>query len=390
MRRAPREQPQTAKPVGARPQDAGASVATRGARALAVVALGALPLLAACHAIFGPDDDQSWWYYCDESSCYRCNRRGCELGGGALGCAQDEQCPGGSCDLQSGRCVSNPRSCNVTSECASGYVCLGGSCSPGHEPCTDDAACGAGAYCQNGVCKDSRTCDSSKPCTSGFVCDERGSCVPDLGPRTCKTGSQCGGGLCLDGQCAKCSGDCGGGKTCQFGVHCGSGRACLDGQCTSSCKSDSDCGSAQQCKSKVCVTRNDGCVANSDCSAGQVCVDSTCHADCTKSGKCSASGDVCSSALEAADGSKRRICTADHAAKPECKLTKDCQNNEQCVNGVCRTVCTESKDCENCNDGPVCGSGGFCMTASENKPQCKVNKDCKSGQVCLDSSCTTL
>lgn len=84
-----------------------------------------------------------------------------------------------------------------------------------------------------------------------------------------------------------------------------------------------------------------------------------------------------------------RVCLPNTAASYECKLNKDCTGGELCVNGVCRTACVTPEDCAVCEDGPVC-SKGFCMTAVEASPQCNINADCTAGKVCLNAQCVSL
>jgi hypothetical protein len=50
----------------------------------------------------------------------------------------------------------------------------------------------------------------------------------------------------------------------------------------------------------------------------------------------------------------------------------------------------KTEDCAACSDGPVCGPGGFCMTAVEASPQCTTNAQCSGGKVCLNAQCKAL
>jgi hypothetical protein len=351
---------------------------------------------AGCHIMV--DDDQQWWYYCDATGCYRCDARGCEFPpdhNNPFYCYEDSDCPSGSCDQVRGVCVSNPSKCDVSKDCSAGYVCVSGSCTPGRTPCPKDDACGDGAYCSNGKCKDSCRCKGDQDCQDkmgdGFVCDPRGSCIPgQTGPKSCTDAKGCGEGMCVDGKCGTCTGDCGGGQSCTLQVHCGEGRACLNGQCVNSCSKPSDCGSTQTCKSNICVGKGPGtCVKDSDCGSGQLCINKVCHADCTSSGTCSNAADVCSAVITVGQQSLK-ACVPNHSAKPQCTLTKDCEGGEQCVNGICRTTCAKTEDCEVCDDGPVCGPGGFCMTQQEVKPDCTANSDCTGGKFCLNTQCVAL
>jgi hypothetical protein len=359
-------------------------------RSLLIASLPVALLLTGCHIILGPEEgEQDWWYYCNEAHCYRCNVDYCEIEGSD--CMVEGCPPNMFCDPGSRTCKSKS-GCKTSKECGEESVCIGGRCVPDRGPCKDDAACGAGAYCSNGTCVDTGLCSKDGDCAKygkGFVCDSRGTCVPGPPTQSCSDGKSCPGGLCVDATCGSCAGTCGGGKSCQLNAHCGTGRVCLDAKCTNSCSKDSDCGTAQRCKSKVCVPGTGSCVKNTDCGSGKLCVNKTCHQDCTTSGKCSNSFDVCSSGVVTGDIAVK-FCFADTAAKPECKVTGDCSGGELCVDGVCRTSCVKTEDCAACDDGPVCGPGGFCMTSAEANPKCKVSAECDSGKSCLNAQCVTL
>jgi hypothetical protein len=349
--------------------------------------------LAGCHLISGPHEGrQEWWYFCDQSGCYRCTVQGCEIPGSY--CSYDGQCPAGmTCDPYDSVCKSK-NECQTTSQCGSGYVCTGGKCVPARTPCDSNQACGDGAYCSNGTCKNTGKCANDSDCKkfgTNYECDSRGTCVPGAPPvASCQSGSACGDGLCVDGSCASCTGDCGGGKTCQFNKHCGDGRVCLDGQCTSSCKTKADCGAGQTCDADVCVPdKGSFCLKNADCGSGKVCANNACYEDCTLTGKCSSAKDACGSTLTLGSATMR-LCFPDYTARPECKVNKDCTGGELCVNAVCRTSCAKTEDCAVCPDGPVCGPGGFCMTAEEAAPQCTTNAGCSDGKVCLNGQCKAL
>jgi hypothetical protein len=355
-----------------------------------LLALLPLSLLSACQYIDGPRGGRTdSWYYCDQFGCVLCHPSGC---GSAGFCYSDSDCPDNQyCDPYYSVCKTKA-GCTVSAECGIGQICQAGTCMPGTFPCTSNGACGAGGYCSNGTCKNSGLCSKDSDCAgfgSSFVCDTRGSCVPSTIPQppTCQSGSACTDGLCLDGSCGSCSGDCGGAATCQFDNHCGTGRVCLDAQCTSKCSTAADCGSAQACKSGVCVPDTTGfCTKNIDCGTGKACLNNTCYAICT--GTCANAKDVCVDPI-GVGSVQTKLCKPNHAAQPQCKLTKDCTGGEQCVNGICRTVCTKTEDCAACPAGPVCGVGGFCMTAIENAPQCASSAQC-AGKECLNGQCTTL
>jgi hypothetical protein len=361
-------------------------------QALAGLSLVALCGLAACHIVVSEPDEgvRSWWYYCDEYGCYRCDSSGCLF--------PEYLCESGDCAVcrpEDEDCSPTTVLCDEMRHCSRGQICLDGVCGQKPAPCREPADCGDGAYCSNGACVPSGLCDRDADCRSvgaDFGCDERGSCAPaPKGPTTCAEPTDCGdGGMCVDGLCGTCSGDCGGGDTCELDAHCGDGRACVDAQCVNHCDKDEQCGSNQRCNVELglCLAAPQSCGADVQCAAGSVCVNGTCYADCTSDGACASAADVCSDPLTVGD-TQARVCVADHSARPECALSKDCTDNEQCVNGVCRTVCAAEVDCASCDDGPVCGKGGFCMTADEATPQCKSSDDCDASQICRDSRCIT-
>lgn len=359
---------------------------------LAMLALG---YLAGCHILVSDPGDsggRSWWYYCDEFGCYRCDAAGCIF--------PDYLCASGDCgDCRDGSCGSEPLSCEVMADCSRGQRCLDNVCSSRQtEPCHEHSECGSGAYCSDGVCQVGGLCEAPSDCVGlgeGFACDGRGCCVPGTrGPSSCENASDCGaGGICVDGLCGTCEGDCGGGKTCELDRHCGEGRACLDGQCVNRCvDDDAACASSQVCNPVlgICLAREpEGCAAQDACGAGKVCVDGSCHLDCTSDGSCDNSADRCSDVLTVGERDAR-ACVTDHSAQPECALSRECSDNEQCVNGVCRTTCIDQADCAHCDDGPVCGKGGFCMTEYEASPECTTNEECGGGRLCLDAHCKTI
>ncbi|MBW2736110.1 MAG: hypothetical protein JRH20_27305 [Deltaproteobacteria bacterium] len=368
-----------------------------------IVAFVAAIAFSGCHTMFGPDDERDWWYFCDDTGCYRCTAEGCTFPDQRDWCSYGEPCPydeagvpgddGGLVTPDAG--PVGPTTCRLTAECGTGYVCIEGSCTVGRTPCASNESCGSGAYCNDGACKDSELCVAHDDCAAklgeGFVCDERGSCVPGTPPpKSCTSTGECGSdGLCVDALCGSCEGDCGGGLTCEFQVHCGDERSCVDGRCTSTCQTKADCGSAQVCQTNLCLLPTEQCVADSDCGSGQACVDQVCYVDCTPTGSCDALGDVCSGTITVGERTLR-VCRPDTVAALECTLSKDCGGSEQCVNGVCRTVCITVDDCAACDDGPVCGTGGFCMTAEEANPECRTVSDCTDGKSCVDTRCMAL
>ena len=357
-------------------------------------------LMTGCHLMFGPPTPWGgacWdecWTWCDHHGCKTCDKEGCDVPNSQCDPAgPKDQCPGTSkCDPDRAVCKKKD-SCSTKADCSGDDLCIGGACVPQRDPCKNNDGCGKGAYCKNGVCAGTKTCKGDGDCKAlgAFVCDLRGTCVPGVPakPKGCSVANACPGGVCVNSKCGTCTGDCGGGKTCQFNSQCGDGRACLDGQCVNKCKKTDQCGSGQVCNGGVCAARTGvNCTYNKDCGAGMLCVNSQCVQNCTGN-KCDNTNDLCGAPIKQGKDLVR-ACHANHKPKLECKVSKDCTNNETCVNGVCRTVCTSDNDCVGCNDGHKCGPGGFCMTTQEATPMCSTNKDSKSGQACLNARCQKL
>jgi Cys-rich repeat protein len=189
-----------------------------------------------CTLYFGDDDDDvRVSTYCEGSGantrCYTCYTypdgwQDCQPndggGNGGWGCATDESCAAGCyCEEPSGICVEagtcrsdadcgaglvcdecrsscetpdntlsscDPNSCWVTG-CPVGFACASdGTCVPSQPPpppCTSDAECAAGCYCDEttGTCAESSVCTADSQCPAGQTCDEeRSTCVPTPPP----------------------------------------------------------------------------------------------------------------------------------------------------------------------------------------------------------------
>ena len=51
---------------------------------------------------------------------------------------------------------------------------------PGGEMCRTNGDCQVGFYCGDGQCEPSSTCSDDSECDTGFLCDFRGTCVPEV------------------------------------------------------------------------------------------------------------------------------------------------------------------------------------------------------------------
>lgn len=362
---------------------------------IATAAIAAATLLSGCHIFVEDRQKDDSWYYCDDYGCYVCDETDCLLSGDY--CYDDRDCFEGYCDTYSGTCVVQSAICTVKTDCDTSQICNNGRCAPAPLSCRSDDACGTGAYCSNGSCRATSPCSSdiadadsdASCCVQDDECDDDDEATE---PETCVSGATCAEGFCVDGTCGVCSGDCGGGQTCELAQHCGEDRACLNGQCVQICDADSQdrCGSNQTCNIVlgVCVPNQpSGCVHNDECGNGKVCVNNECYVDCTESETCDNASDACSDSIEIGD-TEVRLCIPDHYADSECQFNKDCDDEQQCINGICRTACDAPEGCSPCSDNPVCGPGGFCMTEEEATPQCTLNADCSNeGSLCLNTRC---
>lgn len=315
----------------------------QGLIALAMPLLGAVVLLA--QAGCANDENKARFYtYCDNTGCYQCDETGCGL-------------------------------------------------SPGRPPgvaCASSNDCAPGCFCDGSKkCAEAGFCDRPGDCSRGFVCNvARHSCEPESGsqgtmPKSCRVQTDCGiGNECYNASCRAVPLPT---QPCVFNRECGSGGQCVDGLCQRACSDDTSCGTGRACVNKRCVAKpagTNGCVTNSQCGAGQTCIDSSCHSGCTKDSECQAvnKNDLCVAS----------VCRPDERRVPECKINADCSGGAECVNAQCRTFCYANSDCALCTDTTAC-QDGYCMTAAEISPQCRLPKDCNAGaQHCVNAACASV
>jgi hypothetical protein len=151
-----------------------------------------------------------------------------------------------------------------------------------------------------------------------------------------------------------------------------------------------------------------GCIVNSDCDSPLVCAFKTCHdkcetsRDCPDNELCVASDKpyhVCQLPSEAtcvtnADCAGNEICGPDSHCRDQCKVDRDCLQNQMCQSGVCvdvdmpidaslidgspaGTSCTYNHDCS----PPLVCQNGVCEV------ECTVDRDCAVGYACVQSRC---
>lgn len=135
---------------------------------------------------------------------------------------------------ENGVLCNDTESCYNDKACASGMLCVKGTCVV--DPCKSKPPCAAGEYCwtDGAAARCTKTCAT---CTgAGEVCHD-GKCVMLPCGGSCPSGQMCMGGRCVaDGKCAPIS--CPGPQKCQAGacmdepcqfVHCPAQSRCIDG-----------------------------------------------------------------------------------------------------------------------------------------------------------------
>ncbi len=218
-------------------------------------------------------------------------------------------------------------------------ACVGIGC-----PCRSHDNCAVGYYCADGACVPAGEC-YIWACPSGFVCDSRGTCVPEPSVR-CDEDADCPGGYCDD------DGVCIGTGRCRPGFHadcriwgesfvcddrgvCVPDRGpCPDGTC--GCTEDSDCTGGLVCRAGRCLDPATLCTVNSDCPLETTCEGSFCRATCTTDDHCPAT-QVCTA----------RICTEDPDGGGDCLYASECPDpaTRSCVNGHCVLRCESDDVC---------------------------------------------
>lgn len=291
-----------------------------------------------------------------------------------------------------------------------------------HRDCDPPGWCDQGGSTQARVCFDDRDCVSGSRCESGScvvrppVPPQRdGGASPDGagtgGARVLDGGSSrdggAGGGLGTGGATGQGTGgagqppvdggppdNCGGDAgtpgschlhptpVCQFDNQCGLDGRCADGECQHACTANSGCGTGQVCSQGFCVTPSTSggqCVFNADCGAAKTCINGSCHADCQADADCPAH-----------DRCVAQICQPDTAPQPQCRSNGECVGvhvtEDVCVDAVCRTECASDVDCCVGSSGSVCQMG-YCVTAHEAAPQCRIDADCGAAKSCIDATC---
>ena len=214
------------------------------------------------------------------------------------------------------------------------FALLAAGCpAPPHNPDGGLLDCGAGGYCQTGVC-DRRLnhcvgCRNSADCTAGQLCTG-GSCVDAVG---CTIDSDCTAkGLLCDPVLGRCI-------QCRTFAECDAGQACLGTSCAdvTACTATTDCQSGlQQCLTatvpryptsftKACQD----CAAFGDCTGGVTCFEGICGGDpCIQGSRCS--GDGAASPNDIASCEAHREATSSRCYSASFLLSNCLLNQQTC------------------------------------------------------------
>ncbi len=181
-------------------------------------------------------------------------------------CVQGDICQNGVC---------REVACTANTQCQAGLVCnvpTGDCVIP---PCTTDASCGDGFYCDTDtVCKTKcpvcRDCTSNNDCGSNAVCTQSGKCVT-----FCQQGGLCPG----DSECFNADGSfiCLNSNAGSVGI-CPEGYACIDNSPPPGCTTNAQCTAAQICQNNVCIPTPVACTATS-CPTNESCINGVCVVD---------------------------------------------------------------------------------------------------------------
>lgn len=339
-------------------------------------------------------------------------------------CSQDTDCPSNHA-CKSGACVPNsPPGCTTYTDCASGSQCKQGQCVPCQNECQPNSKrcngqgwnacesyegcfrwsptttpCPQGEKCQNGACVKTQGCQNDGDCDGKLSC-KNGTCVfACTNDSICTPGYKCVAGLCVD----RCNSD----AQCQSQ----NGYSCVQGQCKQTktpCKSDRDCSGTYICESGFCLTscnKDEQCMSLHVCTQGQCVPSSSCASnnDCPSGYLCNNSKKRCETSCKESRGCQYSfVCdrTTWKCLPKPCQSEKDCLYNLACVQGRCKTKCTQHTDCnvgysceankcvEGCKDNSNCG-GYICDSRTKRcYSSCHNDKDCVGGKICYVSGRT--
>lgn len=265
------------------------------------------------------------------------------------------------------------KKCTTNSDCSNTEICSNGKCIPNPNPppqpiptptaCTSNGDCAPGNICQSGRCIPGAQCTNNSDCPTGQFCIA-GGCVPPAS--ICQKDNDCSKGtFCCNGTC----------QTCCITANCPHNNTCINHTCVpnAQCSTTADC--TKNGEGGICNNGQCTCANNSDCSnigvTGAICKNGRCMVNCVNNADCPPNT-ACSQGQ----------CVPIIPSQP-CSPSNPggtCPNpGDQCVNGICLTVCTSGSTCPT---GMRCASG-YCVVG------CQHNNDCSPGKVCSAGNCVT-
>ncbi len=172
---------------------------------------------------------------------------------------------------------------------------------------------------------------------------------------------------------------------CIIDAQCPSGQICLNGVCVrrgsvgTLCAANSDCVRGLICGlNGICQSPINICQTAADCSSGQLCIDNICLNSGSIGTPCSANTD-CLGPLICGNN----IC---RLPLPQCLVDANCPSDQVCLD---RNCVQEGSVGTSCNDTADCVNGLTCLNNSCQVPSvgCQTDDDCIPGQVCLNTIC---
>ncbi|MEE2787121.1 MAG: hypothetical protein VX589_07250 [Myxococcota bacterium] len=223
--------------------------------------------------------------------------------------------------------------------------------------------------------------------------------------------------LCSGNQVCDEAGQCTEAGSCTGKADCLGARLCIDERCVEPCTADADCDDDETCdvEQGLCVAPpaacdDDSCPGNQrcdsmsgrcvesetcadleDCLAGRVCIDGACRTACTENADCPGG----------------QTCLEQQCVEPStCVADTDCEGGRLChSDGQCQDPCTpdgcgmleicdeSSGRCRNmdsaqCDDTTPCPAGQGCVAGvCEVRDGCTEDAECDNADRCVNGSC---
>ncbi len=239
-------------------------------------------------------------------------------------CTTTADCPGEGVICRDGTCI---RGCADASDCDANQACVDGECVPTINPgCSDTSPCAGGLECVDGECRQpSDTCQFSSECGVGRVCVNQRCTTGCDADSPCATGAECVEGYCRE--IVPMPGEC------STNEECGTGRVCRDTRCYDECATDPECGTGRYCLEGRCRLDDrprPSCGATAMCTAPSICLNGSCRIPCTSVDECQRFDVQYNFCL-------MNVCATTNEATSNCMSADDCSASDSlCVDGVCR------------------------------------------------------